>query len=151
LPKLEKKFTKLIAKCRSDLLLSVVADVGSYSDFLPLCKNAEILDNTTDSNRQEFRASLEINYKFITERFISLVTVDIPKSRIAIKSSDTPFKNLYSEWTFKQIDEDCLVSFVLDASFHSLLIQKIISLSFDRISKKVVSAFEKRANDIGFI
>ena len=67
-----------------------------------------------------------------------------------IKSSDSPFKNLNSEWIFEQIEDDCLVSFLVDATFKSFVIQKIISLSFDRIAEKVIIAFEERATSLRF-
>ena len=67
-----------------------------------------------------------------------------------IKSSDSPFKNLNSEWVFEQIEDDCLVSFLVDATFKSFVIQKIISLSFDRIAEKIIIAFEERATSLRF-
>ena len=142
---MKKNFIKRIFKCHSGFLLDIVADVESYSEFLPLCKKVEILDNWTESSVKKFRASVLIEYKFFKERFVSEVTVDKVKSKITIKSSDNPFKALNSEWVFEQIEDDCLVSFFLDTTFKSFVIQKIISLSFDRIAEKVMNAFEERA------
>ncbi len=50
---MEKQFIKRISKCRSDLLLGVVADVESYGEFVPLCKKVEILDKFDEEDLEE--------------------------------------------------------------------------------------------------
>ena len=145
---MEKKFFKKIPKCSPEALMNIVADVETYGEFVPLCKEVRIIENLEcDESKRKFKASIFIEYKIFKESFVSEVIIDKQNHRIIIKSNDNPFKDLYSEWTFEQFEDDCVVTFFVKVSFRSFMIEKIISLSFDRIAKKVISAFEGRVFD----
>ena len=142
---MKKKFFKKIPKCNSETLMNVVADVEAYGEFVPLCKEVRIIEYLrSDEIKKEFKASISIEYKIFKEAFISNVCVDKETCKIIIQSTENPFEDLYSEWTFEQLEDDCLITFFVNASFKSFMIEKVISLSFDRIAKKVISAFEAR-------
>ena len=142
---MERKFSKRVHKCSPDTLMKIVADVEAYGNFVPLCKEVQIMEILRDDeSKKKFKASIFIEYKIFKEAFVSEVSVDKKNSKIIIKSTEKPFKNLYSEWTFHQLESDCEVTFFVNVSFNSFMIEKIISLSFDRIAKKIISAFEER-------
>ena len=142
---MERKFSKRVPDCSSDTLMKIVADVENYGEFVPMCKEVRLVDNLiNDGTRQKFKASICIEYKFFKEAFISEVSVDKENKKIIIQSTENPFKDLYSEWKFEQLESDCEVTFFVNASFNSFMIEKIISLSFDRIAKRIISAFEER-------
>ena len=142
---MERKFSKRVLRCNSDKLLKMVADVETYGEFVPLCKEVRIIENLRDEGtKKKFKASIFIEYKIFKDSFISIVSVDKENNKIIIQSTEKPFKDLYSEWTFDQLEKDCEVSFFVKASFNSFMIEKIISLSFDRIAKRIISAFEER-------
>ena len=142
---MERKFFKRVAECSSDTLMKLVADVETYGEFVPLCKEVRIIESLRDDEyKKKFKASIFIEYKIFKEAFVSEVSVDKENNKIIIRSADKPFKDLYSEWKFNQLDNDCEVTFFVKVSFNSFIIEKIISLSFDRIAKKIISAFEER-------
>ena len=142
---MERKFSKRVPKCSPDTLMKIVADVEAYGDFVPLCKEVRVMEILgDDESKKKFKASILIEYKIFKEAFVSEVSVDKKNSKIIIKSNEKPFKDLYSEWTFDQLESDCEVTFFVNVSFNSFMIEKIISLSFDRIAKKIISAFEER-------
>ena len=142
---MEKKFSKRVPNCSSDTLMKMVADVETYGDFVPLCKEVRIIERLLDDeSKKKFKASIFIEYKIFKEAFVSEVSVDKENNKIIIRSTEKPFKELYSEWTFDQLESDCKVTFFVKVSFNSFMIEKIISLSFDRIAKKIISAFEER-------
>ena len=149
---MEKKIIKRVPDCRSETLMGIVADVESYGEFVPLCKEVKIVEHLEEeSQKKKFKANVLIEYKFFKEAFIAVVSVNNKDYKIIIESNTSPFNKLYSEWCFEQLEKDCLVTFRMNASFNSFLIEKIISLSFDRIAKKVISAFEGRAISGRFI
>ena len=142
---MKKKISKKISKCNYATLMNVVSDVEAYGEFVPLCKEVRIIECLrSDKTKKEFKASIFIEYKIFKEAFVSDVSIDKESCKIIIQSTENPFKDLYSEWTFEQIEDDCIVTFFVNASFKSFMMDKIISLSFDRIAKKVISAFEGR-------
>ena len=143
---MERKFSKRVPKCSSGTLMKIVADVEAYGDFVPLCKEVRVMEILgDDESKKKFKASILIEYKIFKEAFVSEVSVDRKSNIIIVQSTDKPFKDLYSEWTFHQLKSDCEVTFFVNVSFNSFMIEKIISLSFDRIAKKIISAFEERA------
>ena len=142
---MERKFSKRVFKCSSETLMKIVSDVETYGDFVPLCKEVKIIENLKDDgSNKKFKASIFIEYKVFKEAFVSEVSVDKENNKIIIRSTEKPFKDLYSEWTFDQLESDCEVTFFVNVSFNSFMIERIISLSFDRIAKKIISAFEER-------
>ena len=44
---LKKSLTKNVYDCRADDLLNVVADVKSYTDFIPFCTDVDIYDRSS--------------------------------------------------------------------------------------------------------
>ena len=61
---LRKTLTKNVYDCRANDLLNVVADVKSYTDFIPFCSDVEIYDRSVSKERECFSARLSINFKF---------------------------------------------------------------------------------------
>ena len=142
---MQRKFLKRIPESSSNSLMDVVSEVESYGEFVPLCREVKIIKNL-ESNifEKKFKANVFIEYKIFKEAFITEVSIDKLNKKIIIQSNESPFNKLYSEWTFNQVEKDCVVTFFVDVSFKSFVIEKVISLSFDRIAKKVISAFEGR-------
>ena len=64
---LKKTLTKNVYDCRANDLLNVVADVKSYTNFIPFCSDVEIYDRTFSEEIEHFSARLSINFKFTYE------------------------------------------------------------------------------------
>lgn len=61
---------KRVVRNRPDVLYSVVADVESYSQFIPFCEHSVITDTDPESGVPR-RAVLQVGWNHINERFES--------------------------------------------------------------------------------
>lgn len=126
-------------------LFTMVAEVEHYPKFLPWCLNARI------RRREEnvFWADLVIGFKMIREKFTSRVTLSEP-SRVDVTYTDGPFKYLNNHWIFEP-DADgngTWIDFYVDFEFRSALLQKIMQPLFSEAVQRMVSAFERRAQEL---
>ena len=114
---LKKTLTKNVYDCRADDLLNVVANVKSYSDFIPFCSGVDIYDRSVSQELERFYARVLINFKFTTESFETKVLVDRKTNTISISSDTKPFKFLVAEWSFVEQDNFSKVTFSIEVSF----------------------------------
>ena len=73
---LKKTLTKNVYDCRANDLLNIVADVKSYTNFIPFCSDVEIYDWSVSEEIEHFSARLSINVKFNSENFETKVIVN---------------------------------------------------------------------------
>jgi len=124
-----------------DQLFEMVSDVQSYPKFLPWCVGARI----RSADDELIVADLMIGYKLLRERFTSRVTLDRAKWKIETEFTDGPFKFLRNQWEFKSCPEGCQIIFLVEFEFRSTVLQKLVSVLFNEVVLRMVSAFEKRA------
>ena len=126
-------------------LFDLVADVERYPEFLPWCIGARIR-----SRRENvLAADLIIGFKGFRESFTSEVTLDQAALRIDVIYRDGPFKYLNNHWIFNaQPDGACEIDFFVDFEFRSRLLQRIIGILFNEAVRRMVAAFEARADQI---
>ena len=142
---LKKTLTKNVYDCRASDLLNVVADVKSYSDFIPFCSNVDIYEKSGTTEQEHFSACLSIDLKFTSENFETKVAVDRKLNAISISGDTKPFKSLNAEWSFIEKDNFCKVIFSLEVSFTSFIKERLVSLSFEKVALNVIESFENRA------
>ena len=126
---------------RPDQMFDLVADVRRYPEFLPWCVGSRI----RSEREAEIVADLMIGYKLVRERFTSRVILDRSAWRIDAQYADGPFKHLDSYWVFGEHPDGCLVDFHVEFEFRSVMLQKIIATLFNEAAKRMVAAFEDRA------
>ncbi len=123
-------------------LFDLVADVGSYPEFLPWCVGARVRQQSDE----QVLADLVIGYKLFRERFTSKVSLD-PPNRVDVEYFDGPFRYLNNHWIFLEEDGGtCAIDFYVDFEFRSRLMQKLIGAVFNEAVKRMVHAFELRAH-----
>ena len=144
---LKKTLTKNVYDCTANDLLNVVADVKSYTNFIPFCSDVEVYDSSISDEIEYFSALLSIDFKFTSENFETRVVVDRKLNTISITGDTKPFKSMIADWSFIEKDNFCEVSFSIAVSFSSFVKEKIVSVSFEKIALKVIDAFEKRARE----
>ncbi len=123
-------------------MFALVADVGRYQEFLPWCIASRI-------NRREsemvFYADLVVGYKMFRERFSSKVMLS-PSEEIRIEYLKGPLKNLKNRWLFiRQPDNTCLIDFAVEFEFSNVALQTLANMFFNEVVKRMVGAFETRA------
>ncbi len=125
-------------------LFDLVADIEKYPEFLPWCVGARIRKRDGDT----ILADLIIGYKLFRERFTSQVTLSAPE-RIEVNYSEGPFKYLTNHWIFVEgVDGGCDIDFFVDFELRSRLLEKLIGIVFNEAIERMVSAFERRADDL---
>ena len=126
-------------------MFDLVADVGSYDQFLPWCIASRI--NKRESERV-FYADLVVGYKMLRERFSSKVILDRPHE-ISIEYLRGPLKNLRNRWKFiRQRDGSCLIDFTVEFEFSNVALQALANMFFTEVVKRMVGAFEARAREL---
>lgn len=122
----------------------LVADVEKYPEFLPWCLAARI-------RRREGNvmfADLVIGFKMVRERFTSRVELDEPGRRIDVQYTEGPFQYLNNHWIFTPHERGVCVDFYVDFEFRSKMLQKIMGVLFNEAVRRMVQAFETRADQL---
>ena len=124
-------------------LFALVADVDRYPEFLPWCVGARVKERQPDL----IVADLIIGFRMFRERFTSRVSLDRP-GRIDVAYADGPFRYLNNHWTFTPAAGGCRVGFFVDFEFKSRILQRVIELLFHEAVRRMVAAFEHRAQHL---
>jgi coenzyme Q-binding protein COQ10 len=130
-------------------MYDLVADVGSYPEFLPWTAAARIRRRTDFGDNEVMEADLVISFKVFRERFGSRVTLWPADYRIDTEYLDGPFRYLKSYWIFEDLaDSSCKVDFFVDFEFKNRVLQGVIGAVFNEAMLRIVRAFEKRAEEL---
>jgi len=126
-------------------MFDLVADVARYQEFAPWCIASRINRRESDS---VFYADLIVGYKLFRERFSSKVVLEKPNS-IHIEYLKGPLKNLRNHWKFiRQPDGSCLIDFSVEFEFSNVALQTLANMFFNEVVKRMVGAFEARAQQL---
>ncbi|CAN1564408.1 COG2867 Oligoketide cyclase/lipid transport protein [Rhabdaerophilaceae bacterium] len=141
------------------VMFDLVADVERYPEFVPMCESLVIRRRSTDpaTGAETLLADMAIGYKMIREVFTTRVVLDRADSRILVSYIDGPFRHLENRWTFLPTDADaavsspaegCRIRFFIDYEFKSRTFQLLAGAVFEKVFRKMVEAFETRADQI---
>ena len=132
-------------------MFELVADVAKYPQFLPWNSAARIRARRPgpEPDSEILEADLVISFKVFRERFGSRVTLFPAINRVDTEDLDGPFKYLRSWWQFRDRPEGgCDVDFFVDFEFKNAILQGVIGVVFDQAMKRIVKAFEDRAQTL---
>jgi coenzyme Q-binding protein COQ10 len=132
----------------AEQMYALIADVGSYPEFLPWCAAARVRSTTPlpDGTGELMEADLVVSFKVYRERFGSRVTLRPEARSIDVEYLEGPFRYLQNHWRFiPRADGGSEVDFFVDFEFRSAILQKLIGLVFHEAMLRIVRAFEKRA------
>ena len=122
-------------------LFDLVADVPSYREFLPWVSAVRVRSNS----ETEMVADLIVGFSALRETFTSRVKKDRPHA-ISVDYVDGPLKYLRNEWAFRPDGQGgTFVDFTVDFAFRSSLFERLAGQMFDRALRKMIGAFETRA------
>lgn len=126
-------------------MFDLVAAVDKYHEFTPWCVASRINQWESDT---VFTADLVVGYKVFRERFSSRVILD-PHKEISIEYLKGPLKNLKNKWLFNDDGQGgCIVDFSVDFEFSNGALQALATMFFNEVVKRMVDAFEKRAQTL---
>jgi coenzyme Q-binding protein COQ10 len=124
-------------------MFDLVADVANYPKFLPWVVATRV---RSDSD-VEMVADMLVGFKAIREKFTSRVEKQRP-NHLEVFYVDGPLKDLDNDWRFTPVEGGCEVQFGVDFSFRSAVFEALAGQYFDRAFRKMVSAFEARADEL---
>ncbi|MBU1254645.1 type II toxin-antitoxin system RatA family toxin [Qipengyuania sp. DY56-A-20] len=125
-------------------MFDLVADVARYDEFLPWVVATRV---RSDSDTQMV-ADMLVGFKAIREKFTSRVDKARPE-RLEVHYLDGPLRDLDNSWTFRPTQEGgCEIDFSVDFTFRNAVFEAIAGQYFDRAFRKMVEAFERRADDL---
>jgi coenzyme Q-binding protein COQ10 len=128
-------------------MLALVADVERYPEFVPLCEALRVEERSQEGEVDVLTAEMTVGYKAIRERFTTRVRIDRPGHRIVVAYLDGPFRHLENVWRFSDLGAgESMIDFHIDYEFRSRLFQALAGAVFDRVYRKMVEAFETRAD-----
>jgi coenzyme Q-binding protein COQ10 len=134
---------KRILPYTCEQMFALVADVGSYPQFLPWCVGARIRSHS----ETDIVADLTIGFGPFRETFTSRVALERPH-KVQVRYERGPFRYLNNQWLFDPDPAGCRVSFWVDFEFSSRILQAAIGVVFNEAVRRMVNAFLKRARDV---
>ncbi len=139
------KETRLM-KHDADLISMIIMDIEKYPDFLPWCSSAVILSK----NDNLITAKLGVNFKGFSESYISRVSKEqnLDHCLIIAEAISGPFRYLKNSWYIKQLENGSEINFSIDFEFKSTILDMVIGGIFSVATKKMIVAFEDRANKL---
>ena len=133
---------KRVVRHSPEQLYGLVADVRSYPKFLPWCLAARI----RHQDEVSLAADLIIGFRMFREKFTSYVDLDAEALEINVRYAEGPFRYLTNKWHFLPHEEGCEIDFYVDFEFNSRLLQSVIETLFTEAVRRMVQAFETRAD-----
>ncbi|MBY6128747.1 type II toxin-antitoxin system RatA family toxin [Qipengyuania aquimaris] len=125
-------------------MFDLVADVAKYPEFLPWVVATRIRSDS----ESEMTADMLVGFKAIREKFTSRVIKNRPE-HIEVFYVDGPLKDLDNNWRFTCLpDGGCEIDFCVDFTFRNAMFERLAGQYFDRAFRKMVEAFEKRADEL---
>ncbi|MES2090323.1 MAG: type II toxin-antitoxin system RatA family toxin [Pseudomonadota bacterium] len=138
-------------------MYALVAAVEDYSQFLPWCDRAEVIQQHDDG----VTARLHIAFAGLHHAFTTRNT-NVPDREVRMQLVEGPFSKLEGAWRFIPLQmpggaasspsleevKACKVEFSLSYAFSSRSLAMVVSPVFDRIANTFVDAFVKRAEQV---
>jgi len=128
----------------AEQMFDLVNDVASYPQFLPGCRNAEVLFQ----DAQTLEARLDLTRAGISQSFVTRNQLQRPQ-RMTLELVDGPFSEFAGEWQFVPLsDEACKVVFSLRFGVQNRLLGAAAGKLFSGIANQMVDAMCQRAQQV---
>lgn len=128
----------------AEQMYDLVADVARYPEFLPWI----VATRVKSDSETEMVADMLVGFNALREKFTSRVEKRRP-GEIRVHYVDGPLRDLDNVWLFRPLDDNsCEVEFCVNFTFRNILFEKLAGQYFDRAFRKMVAAFEARAEEL---
>ena len=128
----------------AEQMFDLVADVARYPEFLPWV----VATRVRSDDGHEMHADMLVGFKALREKFASRVLKDRP-NRLEVIYVDGPMRDLDNLWHFRSLPEGgCEIDFSVEFSFKNKMFEMLAGQYFDRAFRKLVTAFEARAEEL---
>lgn len=127
----------------AEQMFDLVADVARYAEFLPWVVGTRVRSDS----ETEMIADMLVGFNAFREKFTSRVE-KIRPSEIRVHYLDGPMRDLDNVWKFRSTSNGCELDFAVSFTFGNAVFEALAGQYFDRAFRKMVSAFEIRANEL---
>ena len=127
----------------AEQMFDLVADVARYPEFLPWVVGTRVRSNSAT----DMTADMLVGFNALREKFTSRV-VKVRPTMIEVFYLDGPMRDLDNIWKFRPTPEGCEVDFAVSFTFRNAVFEALAGQYFDRAFRKMVSAFETRADQL---
>lgn len=125
----------------AEQMYDLVTDVARYGEFLPWV----VATRVRSDSETEMIADMLVGFNALREKFTSRVLKQRPE-RIEVIYIDGPMRDLDNVWQFRPAEDGgCEVEFMVNFTFRNAMFERLAGQYFDRAFRKMVSAFETRA------
>jgi len=122
-------------------MFSLVADIPSYSEFLPWCSGARVVSAQGD----EVIAAIDIAYSGVHKTFSTRNLMQHDKI-IEMRLLEGPFRYLQGFWRFDALDDEaCKISLDLEFEVANRVVGVVLTPVFTNIANQLVDSFHQRA------
>lgn len=125
-------------------MYGLVTDVNKYSEFLPWCETARVVE----LHENGMTAEMGISFGGVRQTF-STRNVHTQDSEVHMRLLNGPFSHLEGRWNFLALGDGsqraCKVELTLNYGFDSSTLSKLVGPAFDKVAANLVDAFVKRA------
>jgi coenzyme Q-binding protein COQ10 len=139
---------KKIISCSKENLIKMVLDIEKYPEFVPWCIDGKIHTINKKNHVVEITADLTIGKSLFTETYKSFIIHNKSSDTIWVKNINGPLKHLENKWFFKQLKKNTEIEFSINFELKNKVLNLLMIKSFDIGVKKIVDAFENRANEL---
>jgi len=131
-------------------MFDLVADVGKYPQFVPLCSALKVKSREMSADGTVVLvADMTVAYKIMHETFTSRVTLDRDNLKIFVEYLNGPFKRMHNRWIFRAVDRDsCEIEFFIEYEFRSRALAMLMGAMFETAFRRFAVAFEQRADQV---
>lgn len=141
MPKISKN---ALVPYSAEQMYNLVNDVNSYQQFLPGCRQSQVLEHSDDRMLAKMvLAKGGIEQVLLTENKL------VEARSIEMSLNQGPFKQLQGGWTFSPMSDDaCRIALNLDFTFSSKLVDMAFGKIFKSLTNNMVKAFSERAKEV---
>jgi len=119
-------------------MLSLVADIKSYPEFVPHCAHMQV---NAGENDNTCYAEMSVQLGPISQSYTSKVIIDEKAMIISASAIDGPFSHLDSVWQFIADGDGTFIKFDIDFGFSNPFLSKIAEPIFAQKQSEILDAF----------
>mmetsp|Transcript_22125 Transcript_22125/g.44555 ORF Transcript_22125/g.44555 Transcript_22125/m.44555 type:complete len:186 (+) Transcript_22125:40-597(+) len=142
----KKHFERKLINQPINTLYNVVSDVDRYNEFVPWCKESNVISRSG----KNITAELVVGFNIFTEKYTSKIETNEPNLVSAVSTETNLFEYLKTEWKFTPASDpsSTWVTFQVEFKFKSSVYNELSKLFLQEVITKMVKAFEQRCKTI---
>ena len=123
-------------------MYQLVNDIPAYADFLPWCRQAEVLERQGNTLVARLDLSLGPAHFSLTTR-----NQNEPDRAIHMQRVDGPFQHFDGRWAFRDLHPDpgCEVALTMEFTFQNTLTGLALGAPFNALAQSLMGCFLRRA------